>query len=158
MDARMTSEMKISDNMSHRSFRWHLRIYYALAVLLMVIAVIKPRYATDMVAFSAITLMAAMIFKRRRSNHMLEVYDQGNALRLKLDDQETRIDLGDIEKLEIADGRDGKDWIKAHLRVDSKFGRLIQFYPDMSKLPMNPLDRWTAGMNERIVSRRAGGC
>lgn len=150
--------MKISDNISRSSFLWQIRILRAISVLFLMFAYFNPKSLPHMVAFSGISFLASIIFFRRRAAFMLEVYDCGDCLKLKLGGDEASISLFDIEKVEIRDGKDGLDWIIIHLCVESKFGGVIEFYPNMVKIPMGRLDIWLKELNERIfVSRMARG-
>jgi hypothetical protein len=113
----------------------------------------------DLAALSGVSLIVSVVFSKRRTNFMLEVYDLGDRLKLKLDNDEVLIALSEIEKVGIRDGKDGLDWIIIHLCFESKFGRLIQFYPNMVKIPAGRLDVWLANLNERIsASRTIGKC
>lgn len=151
--------MKISDNMSRSTFLWQIRILRAIAVLFLIFAFANPKYFSDLAAFSGISLIASVIFAGRSANFMLEVYDCGECLKLKLDNDEILIGLSAIKRLEIRDGKDGLDWVIIHLCFNSKFGKLIQFYPNMVEIPAGRLDVWLASLNERIsASRIIGKC
>lgn len=144
--------MKISNNMSRRSFLLQLWILRTLAIVFLVIAIFQKKYFADMIGFSVILLVASMISYVRRNNFLLEVYDFGDFLKLKLDQEEVLVNLNDIENIEIRDGKDGLDWVVIHLYAETKFGRLIQFYPNMVNIPMARLDIWLLEMNRRIAS------
>lgn len=146
--------MRISDNMSRSSFLSQVRILRTIVALFLIFAFAYPQHCIDLAAFSGVSLIVSMVFSRRRTNFMLEVYDFGDRLKLKLDSDEVLIALSEIEKLEIRDGKDGLDWVIIHLCFESKFGRLIQFYPNMVKIPAGRLDVWLANINERISASR----
>ena len=142
--------MKISNNMSHRSFLWQLRTWRAFAIFCLTAAVFNQRYFIDLVAFAGIFLIGSIAFSRRQANFRLEVYDCVEFLTLKLDDGKVVVYFSEIEKMKIRDGNDGLDWVTVYLCSDSKFGRIIQFYPNMANIPMGRVDIWLAEINERI--------
>jgi hypothetical protein len=142
--------MKISDNMTDSSFLWQLRSLRAAAVLFVIFAFVVQQYFIDLIAFAGVVMVASLLFARRRANFLLEVFDYGDCLKLKLDSDELLVKLSALEKVEIRDGKDGLDWVAIQLGFDSKFGRLIQFYPNMATVPMGRLDIWVVAFNERI--------
>ena len=147
--------MKISNNMSAAGFRCHLRIHRLVAISLLVGALLYRRYFFDLLGCFAFVFVAHLRFVRSRGNFLTEVYDCGSHLRLRLDNKELLVKFHEVERFEIRDGRDGLDWIAVYLSADTGFGRLIQFYPDMVRVPLARLDDWVVGFNKRITASRS---
>jgi len=146
--------MKISNNMSANFFLWQLRGMRIVAAAFLIAAVIFRRHSIDLAAFAVVLLIVSAVTAARRANYLLEVYDYGDYLECRLNDDAAVIRLSNIEKVNIRDGDDGLDWIKITLRQQSRFGKLIQFYPDMVRMPMGRPDLWVADMNARIAAAR----
>lgn len=145
--------MKISRNISRAQFLWHVRILRAISVLLLVFAVVKPQHYVELLAFSGVVFVVSLLHSAHRSTFLMEVYDCGDYLKLKLENDELPVKLHEIERAEICDGKDGFDRIAIHLCFETKFGKSIEFYP---KVAMNQkrLDIWLAEFNERISASR----
>ncbi|MFZ6727254.1 hypothetical protein ACO0K2_17305 [Undibacterium sp. MH2W] len=142
--------MKISDNISHGSFLWQVRIVRVFSGLFLITAIVTQKYFVDLIAFSGISFFASFFMLRRKSNFCLEVYDCKDFLRLKLDQEEITVNFSEMEKVEIRDGKDGLDWIIVYFKFKGPFGKNIQFYPNITNIQMTRLDVWVAEMNERI--------
>jgi hypothetical protein len=131
----------------------------AIAFLFLIAAFAKHQYFIDLFICSGITLVGSIAIAGRRASFLLEVYDCGSFLKLKLDADELLVNLFDIDKMEIRDGKDGLDWVVMHLRFESKFGRRVQFYPDMLHVPMGT---WIIGvpslMEKFLLRERLGTC
>lgn len=146
--------MKISNNMSENFFAWQIRAIQIGAVLFLIAGVIFQRHFIDLAGCAVVTFLAAAVTARRRANFLLEVYDFGAYFKLRFDGDEALLQLSNIDKVEIRDGNDGLEWIKMTLFQDSQFGKRIQFYPDMVRMPMGRVDLWVMQMNERIAAAR----
>lgn len=142
--------MKISDNISHGSFLWQVRIVRVFSGLCLIAAIVNQKYFVDLIGFSAISLFVSFVMLARKSNFLLEVYDCKEFLRLKLDHEEITVNFSEMEKVEIRDGKDGLDWIIVYFKFSGPFGKVIQFYPNMTNIPFASLDIWASEMNERI--------
>lgn len=142
--------MKISDNTSAGAFWLQVHMTRAITALLVIFAFLTPQHFIDLIGCAAFALGAAVLFAKRRSHFMTEVYDFGDYLKLKFDDEEISVNLADIESVECKDGKDGLDWVAVHLVHDTKLGKLIQFYPTMFRMPSGKIDAWILDFNERI--------
>jgi hypothetical protein len=146
--------MKISNNMSESFFAWQVRAMRIGAVLFLIAAVVFRRHFIDLAGCAVVTFLAAALAARRRANFLLEVFDFGAYFKLRLDHDEAILQLSNIDKVDVRDGKDGLDWINMTLFQDSRFGKCIRFYPDMIRMPMGRVDLWVMQMNERIAAAR----
>lgn len=150
--------MKISGNISLAQYRWFFYILRASSVLCLVLAVAMPQRYVDFLAFSGVFFLVSLLHSVHRSNFLMEVYDCGDSLKLKLDNDELSVNLYEIERVEISDGKGDLDRIAIHLCFETKFGRSIEFYPKMA-MDRRHVDIWIAKFNERIsTSRSAREC
>lgn len=146
--------MKISHNMSEVFFAWQVRGLRIVAVLLMLSALLFRQHFVDLTAGAAVVLLVSTVMASRRAHFLLEVHDFDDYLLFKLDNDEATLNLSDIEKVKIRDGDDGLDWIVMHLHIESRFGSVIEFYPDMVRMPEGRPDRWVVQFNQRISAAR----
>lgn len=146
--------MKISHNMSEVFFAWQVRGLRIVAVLLMLSALLFRQHFIDLTAGAAVVLLVSTVMASRRAHFLLEVHDFDDYLLFKLDNDEATLNLSDIEKVKIRDGDDGLDWIVMHLHIESRFGSVIEFYPDMVRMPEGRPDRWVVQFNQRISAAR----
>lgn len=116
----------------------------------------KGHSFVDVIAVGAISWIAYKIFAISRRDSMTEVHDFGSYLTVKLDAQEISVNLSDIEKVALCDGKDGLNWIVISLSHDGKFGKFIQFYPSMYRIPVGTQEAWIKDFNERISAARIG--
>ena len=146
--------MKISNNMSERSFRLYLQSMRVLAVVFLFFSLVFPQHLFNLAAFSAISVVGSILFSRARLSFRLEVYDLGQYLRLKLDNEEQLLNFWELKSIEIRSYQESLDLVMILLDSNSKFGKLIKFYPDMTFIPMGRLDLWVKHFNERINAAR----
>jgi hypothetical protein len=146
--------MKISHNMSEVFFAWQVRGLRIVAVLMLLSALLFRQHFIDLTAGAAVVLLVSTVMASRRAHFLLEVHDFDDYLLFKLDNNEATLNLSDIEKVKIRDGDDGLDWIIMNLHIESRFGRVIQFYPDMVRMPEGRPDRWVVRFNQRISAAR----
>lgn len=142
--------MKISDNISHGSFLWQVRIVRIVSGLFLIAAIVYQKHFVDLIGLSGVSLFCSFLMLKLRSRFLLEVYDCKEFLRLKLDHEEITVNFSEMEKVEIGDGKDGLDWIIVYFKFSGPFGKVIQFYPNMTNIPFASLDIWASEMNERI--------
>lgn len=150
--------MKISHNMSEIFFAWQVRGMRIVAVLLLLSALLFRQHFIDLTACATVVFLGSALTASRRAHYLLEVYDFGDYLLLKLDNDEASLKLSDIQKVKMRDGDDGPDWIVMQLQTDSRFGKVIQFHPDLVRMPEGRPDRWVAQFNERISAARQAFC
>lgn len=146
------AKMKISENISPASFVWQLRVIRGIAAILFISAWMFSKYFFDLMACAGISLVASYLAAARRANFVLEVFDYGNHLTLKLNEDEIKVSLYDLKWARIQDGKEGLSWIMISLRRKIKFGNVINFYPRMINIPSGNLELWVANFNARIAA------
>lgn len=148
--------MKISENMSAGSYLLQLRIMRVVAAAFFLGAFVFRALFFELMAFAVVIFVCSLLFIQSRADSMLEVFDCGDHLKLKLDDEHILVNLSDIRRMEKHVGNEEPDWVSIQVDRDTRFGRSMRFYPVEIRKPMVSLDTWVMRFNERIYAARTG--
>jgi hypothetical protein len=122
--------MKISNNPSRQGIRWRWRFFQLVALLTMLSAISFPNRVRELVGVCVVMFVVAYVSKVLEEDLLVEVFDDGDRLRLQQDEVVVSVSLVEIEKASFQDGGDGSDKVTLSLFHPTPWGRYIDFIPE----------------------------
>jgi hypothetical protein len=147
--------MKISNNTSRQVIRWRWHCLRLIGLALMLAAFWYKDRAIDLIATSIVVFVGALASKAFDEDLLVEVFDDGDRLRFKLDEVHVSISLTDVKEVVFQDGGDGKDTVTILICHDTPFGRQVELVPEPNlKFQGNP-KHWFNDLQKRVFEAKA---
>lgn len=147
--------MKISRNPSRQGIRWRWRLMQLVALLTVSAAILFPSRLWELIGAGVLLIAIAHVSKVLEEDLLVEVFDDGDGLRLECENVHVSIGLREIEKVTFQDGKDGMDIVTLSFLDATPWGRHVDFLPEPHYEFGGDIKLWFDALGARILQAKA---
>lgn len=147
--------MKISRNPSRQGIRWRWRCMQLVALLTVSAAVLYPGRIRELIGAGVVLIAISYASKLLEEDLLIEVFDDGNRLRLAHEKIYVSVGLMEVEKITFKDGRDGMDIVTLSFLNATPWGQHVDFLPEPHWKFGGDIKLWFDDLEARILQAKA---
>ncbi len=147
--------MKVSSNPSLSGIRLRWHGFRLAAISVVVGAIWFPNRVGELIAFGIALFVIGYVQKADEEDRLIEVFDDGDRLRLEHGEIRCSVGLTEIEKVTFTEVSDGVDFVIISVFHTTPFGRCVEFTSQPGyKFDCNG-KLWVEDLQARIVEARS---
>jgi hypothetical protein len=145
---------KISMSPSALRLKLHLYGFPAVALAMAMFALIYREWTDPLIPFAVVVLLCGIYGYAREAKFTLEVFDYGTGLAFRHAGKEAFVELRHIDRVEVTNHEDAKNWIILDLAFASTLGTRIEFYFDAQAPRAPDIETFHQDLSNRMDAAR----